>query len=69
MNRSFPVYLLSVLLIGSLIIFMFTGCHEEYAPKPRGYFRIDLPEKHYVKFDTTYPYTFEYPAYAHPSYF
>jgi gliding motility-associated lipoprotein GldD len=43
---------------------MFTGCNEDYSPKPRGYFRIDFPEKSYVRFDTTYPYTFEYPAYA-----
>jgi gliding motility-associated lipoprotein GldD len=35
-----------------------------YAPKPRGYFRIDLPEKQYVLLDTTFPYSFEYPAYA-----
>ena len=40
------------------------SCNEEYAPKPRGYFRIDFPEKSYTRFDTAYPYTFEYPAYA-----
>lgn len=37
---------------------------QDYSPKPRGYFRIDLPEKEYVRFDTTYPYSFEYPVYA-----
>jgi gliding motility-associated lipoprotein GldD len=40
------------------------SCNEEYAPKPRGYFRIDFPEKSYIRFDTAFPYTFEYPAYA-----
>lgn len=40
------------------------GCKKSYTPKPRGYFRIEFPEKKYVKFDTTYPYLFEYPAYA-----
>ena len=35
-----------------------------YTPKPRGYFRIDLPEKHYVLLDTNFPYSFEYPTYA-----
>ena len=33
-------------------------------PKPRGYFRIDLPPKDYHTFDTTFPFTFEYPGYA-----
>lgn len=58
-----------IILISSffaVIVFTITlpGCNEEYSPKPRGYFRIDFPAKEYVKFDTTYPYTFEYPAYA-----
>jgi len=33
-------------------------------PKPRGYFRIDLPEKQYVKLDTMRHYSFEYPTYS-----
>lgn len=33
-------------------------------PKPRGYFRIDLPEKQYVTLDTMPRYSFEYPTYA-----
>ncbi len=33
-------------------------------PKPRGFFRIDFPKKEYKKFDTTFPFTFEYPVYA-----
>jgi gliding motility-associated lipoprotein GldD len=45
---------------------LFTGCGEpEYVPKPKGYFRIDLPEKTYTRFlKDDYPYSFEYPAYA-----
>ena len=46
------------------ILLILISCHGDYYPKPRGYFRIDLPEKEYRKFDTTYPYTFEYPVYA-----
>ena len=46
-----------------LIVFA-AGCNSDFTPKPRGYFRIDLPEKVYQKFDTTYPFTFEYPVYA-----
>ncbi len=41
-----------------------TACHEPYTPKPRGYFRIELPEHQYTAFDSTFPYTFEYPVYA-----
>lgn len=33
-------------------------------PKPRGYFRIDLPDKQYVTLDTLRFYSFEYPTYA-----
>jgi gliding motility-associated lipoprotein GldD len=53
----------------AIIIMMFSfmscgGSEGDYVPKPKGYFRIDLPKRHYVLFDSTYPYTFEYPAYA-----
>ncbi len=47
-----------------VIILLLMSCEGNYYPKPRGYFRIDLPKKAYQKFDTTYPYTFEYPVYA-----
>jgi gliding motility-associated lipoprotein GldD len=57
--------ILFLILTSSLTFTIFLpGCREDYAPKPRGYFRIDFPEKEYAKFDTTYPYTFEYPVYA-----
>jgi gliding motility-associated lipoprotein GldD len=52
---------LTAFLLFSLLV---CGCSEEYTPKPRGYFRIDLPEKSYRLFDSAYPYTFEYPDYA-----
>lgn len=48
-----------------IILLTLTGCREEGdAPKPRGFFRIALPEKAYQTFDTIYPYRFEYPVYA-----
>ncbi|PKP22936.1 MAG: gliding motility lipoprotein GldD [Bacteroidetes bacterium HGW-Bacteroidetes-21] len=40
------------------------SCGQDYVPKPRGYFRIDFPEKKYVTYDTLCPFAFEYPAYA-----
>ena len=54
----------STLFAVLLLSMMFQGCNEDYTPKPRGYFRIDFPEHEYIRFDTTYPYTFEYPIYA-----
>jgi len=47
------------------LFFLATGaCDSDYTPKPRGYFRIDLPQHDYRKFDTAFPFTFEYPVYA-----
>lgn len=42
------------------------SCNREpnYLPKPRGYFRIDMPEKAYVTVDTIGAYRFECPQYA-----
>ena len=47
-----------------LLALALCACNSDFTPKPRGYFRIDLPEKAYRKFDTNFPYTFEYPVYA-----
>ncbi|MBN1339657.1 MAG: gliding motility lipoprotein GldD [Bacteroidales bacterium] len=47
------------LWLGWLVI---SGCDNNYVPKPRGYFRIDLPEKEYVRFESEYPYSFAYPT-------
>ena len=46
------------------LLMLIAGCGGQYSPKPRGYFRIDLPKKEYQKFDSTFPYSFEYPVYA-----
>lgn len=40
------------------------SCTQTYTPKPRGYFRIDFPEKTYQQFDSTCPFTFSYPTYG-----
>jgi gliding motility-associated lipoprotein GldD len=37
---------------------------EAIAPKPRAYFRINFPEKNYVKYDSVCPFTFERPTYS-----
>jgi gliding motility-associated lipoprotein GldD len=48
----------------SLFFFFALSCNSDYTPKPRGYFRIDLPAHEYQSFDKAFPYTFEYPVYA-----
>jgi len=40
------------------------SCESPYTPKPRGYFRIDFPQKAYKYSDTLFPYSFEYPVYS-----
>jgi gliding motility-associated lipoprotein GldD len=46
------------------LLVLLYSCESNYYPKPRGYIRIDLPDKAYQTFDTNYPYTFSYPLYA-----
>src|SRR4051794_23825574 len=46
-------------------LFIFTSCNSDYVARPRGYFRIPLPEKKYQLFDKAgFPYSFEYPVYG-----
>ena len=47
------------------IIVTLVACNSDYTIKPRGYYRIDFPERKYQLFEREgYPYTFEYPVYA-----
>lgn len=58
-------YLISILIISIVFIStLFTACDEEVTPRPRGYFRIDLPSKHYERFSSNCPFSFEYPNYS-----
>lgn len=52
------IFFLFVLMIS------LAACDEEYTPKPRGYFRIDLPEKKYDVYESHCPVQFEAPAYS-----
>lgn len=57
--------ILSVLLLASLF-----SCREHAIPKPKGYFRIDLPPRNYLTFNPMIspagylPVSFEYPSYG-----
>ena len=53
---------ISVIAI-SILIFL-SGCNKKYTPKPRGFFRIDLHEKQYKRFDENFPFSFNYPVYT-----
>ncbi len=54
--------------IGCALVFalatLLLGCRSDYSPKPRAYFRIDLPVREYQPLIGDYPYSFEYPVYA-----
>ncbi|WP_290709300.1 hypothetical protein [Flavihumibacter sp. CACIAM 22H1] len=59
-----PLAFLLLLLIG-IALFPILGCNSPYTPKPRGYFKIQLPEHTYQVFDRPgFPYSFEYPGYG-----
>lgn len=51
-------FLLTILLL--LTINSCNNQEEYYSPKPKGYFRIDLPEPCYQPVDTILPFTFDY---------
>lgn len=56
---------LPILVLSCLLFIIFSlSCSEDSSPKPRGFFRIDLPKKEYRKIDSIFPYNFEYPLYA-----
>jgi gliding motility-associated lipoprotein GldD len=53
-----------------ILLAAFYGCRHVNVPKPRGHFRIDLPEHNYVEFNGqngktfNVPLSFEYPSYG-----
>lgn len=55
----------------SVFMLLLAGCRQTPVPKPMGFFRIDLPEKNYVKFENQgedLPFSFEYPSYGRLGY-
>lgn len=56
------------ILTGAFVIFLIINqmaCRDDdYYPKPRGYFRIETPQKGYQKLDSSLVFAFEYPEYA-----
>lgn len=58
MNKIHYIFTLMIMLV------FLQACNEQYTPRPRGYFRIDLPEHEYASLDSSFPYAFAYPVYA-----
>ncbi|MFD2966608.1 gliding motility lipoprotein GldD [Sphingobacterium bambusae] len=55
----------SVNIIFFSLVFLLFACHSaDYTPKPRGFYRIDLPEKDYKQATTGCPFLFEQPTYT-----
>lgn len=60
-------------LVIIVAITIFTGCREVAVPKPKGFFRIDMPAREYKVFNgkvsniLNLPVSFEYPVYGNIS--
>ena len=52
------------LIIGGFAALLLGGCTTEYSPKPRGYFRIKLPEKTYQPYSSGCPFSVHIPSYT-----
>ena len=51
-----------LLLLISIIVL--ASCHQKYTPKPKGYFRIEFPDKSYHMLKMDLPYSFEVADYS-----
>ncbi|MGL4596934.1 MAG: gliding motility lipoprotein GldD [Bacteroidia bacterium] len=64
-KRSFLPFLFFALVCSG---FLFSSCDEDEegtgTPKPRGYFRVEFPEKKYVSYNEDCPFSFEIPDYC-----
>lgn len=67
-------HLISSIITVILLLVVTTACKDIAIPRPRGYFRVDLPEKEYTRFfdtvakDGYLPLRFEYPVYGEISF-
>jgi gliding motility-associated lipoprotein GldD len=62
LKRKAPVKYLAVILI--VIFASACGGSVDFSPKPRGYYRINFPTKHYQDYTEGCPFTFQYPTYS-----
>lgn len=63
-NQESSYFGMSV-LIPLVLMLGLNSCDQDYMPKPRGYFRIALPEKSYKEYNpVSCPFQFEIPVYS-----
>lgn len=63
-NKLSKIKLLHCVIV-ALIIITSWGCSNDSTPKPRGFFRIQLPAREYVKVNAdSLPFSFEMPNYC-----
>lgn len=60
-NNNYFIHIFTFIIIAII----FSACsNNEYVPKPRGYYRIELPEKGYKDYSSGCNYSFKIPVYA-----
>src|ERR1700687_5834900 len=67
MNKPFNVKnnLSITFILFFLFFYFFISCNSTYTSKRQGYYKIEFPQRQYIKFGKQgFPYSFEYPAYA-----
>ncbi|MDP3556497.1 MAG: gliding motility lipoprotein GldD [Bacteroidota bacterium] len=62
LNYKALFYILSLAFV--IVLASCDDDDEIFSPKPRGYFRINFPEKQYRMYDSICPYKFEIPVYS-----
>ncbi len=60
MNRNFFLVITTSIILSTLL----SACSNDYSPKPRGYYRIDLPDKKYQPYNSSCGYSFDIPTYT-----
>jgi gliding motility-associated lipoprotein GldD len=59
MTHRYLIFIITITLAAAAV-----SCSGDFSPKPRGYFRIDFPERSYTHYDGGCPYSFSYPSFA-----
>lgn len=57
---SKPTNIILIIVVYTVLV----NCNPDFTPKPRGFFRIDFPEKKYMSLDKKFPYQFQIPVYS-----
>jgi gliding motility-associated lipoprotein GldD len=63
LKRETSMRIFALCIVG-LLLLAACGNNHDYSPKPRGFFRIEVPKKSYRDYVSDYPFTFKYPTYA-----